>query len=150
MTERQLKEKQTILSPDLSPTKKALLLQVILSPGWKVVEEIANEACLRFTQDIIRLDPESEDYERVAQTRTLRARNASEFSDLLFKSIVVHANSIRQTQAKEDREVVESVGAAFGIHPAKKADSKADPAEAIKKTFGIHPARPKKSENSVK
>ena len=149
MTERQ-KEKQTILSPDLSPAKKALLLQVILSPGWKVIEEIANEACLRFTQDIIRLDPESEDYERVAQTRTLRARNASEFSDLLFKSIVVHANSIRQAQAKEDSEVVESVGAAFGIHPAKKADPKADPAEAIKKTFGIHLARPKKSENSVK
>jgi hypothetical protein len=135
-----IKEKQAILSPNLSQAKKASLLQVILSPGWKVVEEIANEACLRYTQDIIRLDPESEDYDRVSQTRTLRARNATEYSDLLLHSIVEHANSVRKVEAVETEEAVSRVGDMFGIHPAKPGA----PADAIKNVFGIHPARPKK------
>lgn len=135
-----IKEKQAILSPNLSQAKKASLLQVVLSPGWKVVEEIANEACLRYTQDIIRLDPESEDYDRVSQTRTLRARNATEYSDLLLHSIVEHANSVRKIEAVEEENTVAKVGEMFGIHPAKPGA----PADAIKNIFGIHPARPKK------
>jgi hypothetical protein len=143
MAERQ-KEKRSILSPNLSPAKKALLLQVMLTPGWKVVEELANEACLTFTQDILRLDPESEDYERVNVTRTLRARNASEFSELLFRSIVEHANAVRQVKTVE--EAPDLAGEKFGIHPAKKVYPKIDPTEAIKNVYGIHPARPKKVE----
>lgn len=136
------KQKRTILSPNLSQAKKAMLLQITQLPGWRVVEEIANEACLVFTQDILKLDPESEDYERVNIVRTLRARHASEFSDLFFKSVVEHANSIRQAEQTEEQEAAESVGAAFGIHPAKPGA----PADAIRRTFGIHPARPKKAD----
>ena len=143
MAEKQ-KEKKTILSPDLAAHKKALLLQVMLMPGWKVVEELANAACLNFTQDILRLDPESEDYERINITRTLRARNASEYSELLFRSIVEHANAVRHTETVEEKP--DLAGEKFGIHPAKKTDSKIDPKEAIKNVFGIHPARPKKVE----
>lgn len=139
MAERQQKERQ-ILSPNLSMAKKALLLQLVLMPGWSVVEEIANEACLKFTQDIIKLDPESEDYDRVMQTRTLRARNASEFSDLLFASITGHADNARNLNKQEPVEP-ESPTASFGIYPAKKGD----PASAIKNVFGIHLAKPKKA-----
>jgi len=136
----QQKEAATILSPDLTQAKKVMLTQTTLTPGWKVVIEIANEACLRFTQDIIRLDPESGDYERVSQTRTLRARFATEFSDSLFRSIQTHASSVRKVEDVEDTEAVYRVGEMFGIHPAKPGA----PADAIKNVFGIHPARPKK------
>jgi hypothetical protein len=140
MADKTIKEKNAILSPNLSQAKKASLLQVVLSPGWKTVEEIANEACLRYTQDIIRLDPESEDYDRVSQTRTLRARNATEFCDLLLRSIAEHANSIRKIEDVEEENTVAKVGEMFGIHASKPGA----PADAIKNVFGIHPARPKK------
>jgi copper oxidase (laccase) domain-containing protein len=140
MAEKANKEKQTILSPDLTQSEKVSLTQVTLVPGWKTVIKIANEACLRATQDTIKLDPESEDYERVCVERQRRARNITEFSDLFFHSIQTHADSVRRVEATEEEDVASRVGEMFGIHPAKPGA----PADAIKNIFGIHPARPKK------
>lgn len=137
MNQRLDKEAKKILIPDLPSHKKAMLLRLVLDPGWKVVEEIANEACLAFTQDIIKLDPEVEDYERKQQVRTLRARNAVEFSEQLFRSITEHARAVREAD-KPQQVREEKPGDAFGIYPAKKIDSN----EAIKNVYGIHPARP--------
>src|SRR5258708_7056160 len=134
------KETQTILSPDLTQAKKVMLTQVVMTPGWKVVIELANEACRTAMQDTIKLDPESADYERVCVERQRRARNITEFSEQFFRSIQSHADSIRKTEAAEDQEVVSRVGEMFGIHPSKPGA----PADAIKNVFGIHPARPKK------
>ncbi len=134
------KEAQTILSPDLTQAEKVMLTQVMLIPGWRVVIKIANEACLRATQDTIKLDPESADYERIVVERQRRARNITEFSDLFFRSIQTHVESIRKIEAEEEQEVVSRVAEQFGIHPAKPGA----PADAIKNVFGIHPARPKK------
>lgn len=138
------KEAQTILSPDLAQVKKVLLAQTIMTPGWKVVIEIANEACRVATTDTIKLDPESQDYERICVERQRRARNITEFSDLLMRSIHAHADSIRRVEAKEEVEAVERVASMFGIHPAQ-TEKKGEPSDAIKRTFGIHPAKPKKS-----
>src|ERR1700719_3073064 len=126
------KDAPTILSPDLTQAKKVMLTQVTMTPGWKVVIEIANEACLRATQDTIKLDPESADYERVCVERQRRARNITEFSDLLFHSILAHADSIRKVEAVEDKEAVARVGEMFGIHPSKPGA----PADAIQRAFG--------------
>src|ERR1700676_4558706 len=136
----QQKDATTILLPDLTQAEKVMLTQVTLTPGWKVVIRVANEACLRATQDTIKLDPESADYERVCVERQRRARNITEFSDLFFRSIQTHADSIRKVESIEDSEVVSRVGEMFGIHPAKPGA----PADSIKNVFGIHPARPKK------
>src|SRR5258708_39731730 len=103
------KETQTILSPDLTQAKKVMLTQVVMTPGWKVVIEIANEACRTAMQDTIKLDPESEDYERICVERQRRARNITEFSDDLMKSIHAHADSIRRVEQKEEDEAVERV-----------------------------------------
>lgn len=143
------KETQKILSPNMSPAKKVLLLQTIMTPGWKVVIEMANEACQVAAQDTIRLDPESEDYERVCVERQRRARNITEFSDLLMKSIHTHADSLRKVEQKEEDEAVGRVAEMFGIHPAQPP-KKGEPADAIKRTFGIHPAKPKKSPEGKK
>ncbi len=142
--ERAQKEKRTILSPNLTQAEKLLLAQTVSTPGWKVVVKIANEACARFTEDTIRLDPETEDYERIVVERQRRARNASEFSDDLMKSVHAHADSIRKVDVAEQEEAEKSVGEMFGIHPAKKIN----PNDAIKNVFGIHPAKPKKKVQS--
>jgi hypothetical protein len=143
------KEPQKILEPDLAQAKKVMLAQTIMTPGWKVVVEIANSACRSAMQDTIKLDPESEDYERVVIERQRRARNITEFSDLLMRSIHEHADSIRNAERKEEAEAVTRVADMFGIHPAKP-EEKGKPTDAITRTFGIHPARPVKSESPVK
>src|SRR5258706_810940 len=134
------KEARRILGEGLSPVKKALLMQTTMTPGFKVVIELANEACLRFTQDSVKVDPESPDSDRITLERTRRARYISEFSDWLFQSVFEHADSIKRQEASEHQEAEEAVDNVFGIHPAKVGESN----DAVKKVFGIHPAKPKK------
>lgn len=136
------KETRKILCEDLSPLKKALLMQTILTPGFKVVIEMANEACLRATQDSAKLDPEMPDYDRVALERVRRSRNISEFSDLLFQSIFAHADSVKRQEVEENKQAEEAVDNVFGIHPAQVGVSN----DAVKKVFGIHPAKPVKKQ----
>jgi hypothetical protein len=134
------KESKKILFEDLSQAKKVMLVQTAMTPGFKVIIEMANEACLRATQDIAKLDPESQDYERKALERARRARNISEFSDLLFASIYGHVESVKKQEASDDSKAEEAVNNRFGIHPATKEVSN----DAVMKTFGIHPAKPVK------
>jgi hypothetical protein len=133
---------EKILCPDLSAAEKTMLLQTINTPGWKVVVKITNEACLQATQDIIRLNPESQDYERVNATRAARARTMTEFSNSLMKAVYTHADAIKRTNIQEDKEIEDRVASMYGIHPARPEDKGRAP-EAIKRTFGIHPAKPK-------
>jgi hypothetical protein len=134
------KETRKILCEDLSPVEKALLLQTSMTPGFKVIIKMANEACLRATQDSAKLDPEMPDYDRVALERVRRSRNISEFSDLLFQSIFAHADSVKRQEASEHEEAEQAVDSVFGIHSAKVGESN----DAVKKVFGIHSAKPKK------
>jgi|SRR5271155_956784 len=137
-----VKEAAKIILPELPITKKVLLTQVVATPGWKVVIEIANEACRMAMTDTIKLDPESDDYERVVVERQRRARNITEFSDQLMRSIHEHADSVKKSEQKEDAAAVASVAAMYGIHPANPAE-RGKPSDAITRTFGIHPAKPK-------
>ena len=101
---------------------------------------MANDACLRATQDIARLDPEAPDYERKAIERARRARNISEFSDLLFASIYGHVEFVKKQEATEDKEAEKAVENRFGIHPATPGISN----DAVVKTFGGFPSKPVK------
>ena len=134
------KETQRILGEDLNVAEKATLVQMASTPGFKILIKMANEACLRATQDTARLDPEMPEYERLAVERARRARNISEFSDLLFKSVFAHVDSVKKVQAQEDEQAEEAVNNVFGIHPA---DPKV-PNDAVQKVYGIHPAKPVK------
>lgn len=135
------KELPKIVLPELSVPEKALLMQTTHTPGWKVVVKLANALCAKFTEDMLRLDPESEDYERVCVERQRRARIASEFSDQLMSAIHSHAEAVRLVAKKEEEEAVESVENMFGIHSRKELTG---PEKAIHNIFGIHPAKPKK------
>lgn len=139
MVEKQAKK---ILCPQLTPLKRAMLLQTISTPGWDVVIEIANAACDEATKDIIRINPEDQNADRAVVVRQQSARNMTEFSEVFFRSVHEHANSIKKSQIQEEQKAVDSVQNMFGIHSAAKPG---DPAAAIKNVFGIHPAKPKKS-----
>lgn len=137
------KEAPSILSPNMAIGEKVLLAQTVMTPGWKIIVAMANDACAQFTQDIIKVDPEQPDAQHVVSERQRRARIASEFSDLLMRSIYAHADSIRHVDRKEEEEAVSRVAEMFGIHPAAPSDKGKPPSDAITRTFGIHPARPK-------
>ncbi len=138
------KEVSVILCEDLSQAEKVLLAQTKLTPGWRVVEKIANAACRRAQEDTFKVNPEDATADRKVIERQRRARNITEFSDLLFKSIYAHVETATQKEVEEEKAAADAVGEFFGIHPAIKGE----PIEAITKTFGIHPARPKKEKKS--
>jgi hypothetical protein len=144
------KETQKILSPELTQAEKVMLAQTISTPGWKIIEKIAKAAIDRAAEETIQVSQESEDYERIVVERQRRARNIGEFSDLFILSILSHARSVLRAEQRENLQAVESVGAMFGIHPAKKEKKDGDPSDAIGRTFGIHPAKPKKSPEGKK
>src|SRR5579859_6758374 len=130
------KEQPKLLNPDMTQAKKVMLAQTVMTPGWKVVVEMANDMCSQFTQDIIKVDPEEPNAQHVVAERQRRARIASELSALLMKSIYAHVDSIHKVEKKENDEAVERVGLMFGIHPAQPP-KKGAPADAIQRTFGI-------------
>ena len=139
------KDTQRILMENMDVVKKTLLLQVSMTPGFKVIVEMANEAALRATQDISKLDPEGPDYERKIVERGRRARNISEGFDLLFKSVFAHADSIKKREVQEDQDAKDAVAKTMGI--ANSGIHLANPSEginAVTKTFGTFPARPRK------
>lgn len=138
------KEVQSLLCDDLPQAKRVLLAQTKMTPGWKVVEEIANAACLRFQQDTFKVNPEDANADRKVVERQRRARNITEFSDLFFRSIYAHVESVTKREVEEEQEAVSAVGELYGIHSAIKGE----PLDAIKKTFGAFPARPKKEKKS--
>lgn len=138
----QPKAERTILAPDLSQAEQAMLAQVALLPGWKILVKILNDAGVRAMQDIVKLDPESEDYERVAVERQRRARYFSEFNGLIVDSVSAHTKAVRQLNTVDQAEEVDAAFEKFGIRNVNKSKT---PAEAIRNTFGIHPARPKKA-----
>jgi hypothetical protein len=134
------KDTKKILCENLSPVEKALLMQTTLTPGFKIIIKMANEGCSRYLQDIARLDSEQSDYERLVVERGRRARNVTEWSDLLFASIYGHVDSIKSQEVAEHQDAEEAVNNVFGIHPAKVGESN----DVVKKVYGIHPAKPAK------
>jgi hypothetical protein len=138
------KETRKILCEDLSQAKKVLLVQTTMTPGFKVIEEIANAACLKFQQDTFKVNPEEPNADRVVIERQRKARNITEFCDLFMASIYGHTEAAKKQNTEENQEAEDTVGRTFGIHPAIKGES----FDAITKTFGIHPAKPVKKQKS--
>jgi hypothetical protein len=140
----QEKERLPLLGDDLSQAERILLAQLAHTPGFTVFIKMMNAACLKATQDILKLDPELDGYEKKVSERQRRARFMSEFSDLVFSSINYHIEVLKKQNIEENLQAVEAVSNRFGIHPAKEGESN----DAVKKVFGIHSAKPKKQAKS--
>ncbi len=58
------KEIQSLLCDDLPQAERVMLAQTKMTPGWKIVEKIANAACLRFQQETFKVNPEDANADR--------------------------------------------------------------------------------------
>lgn len=79
--------KQPLLSDSLSETQRLNLSALKQHPGFAVLELMFMEACKRATEEVIKLDPTEEGYERKLKALQSKARDRSEFSLLVLASI---------------------------------------------------------------
>lgn len=89
----------------LTPGKKAALASLVQQPGWAVVEELFFDAVKRANDDLVKLDPESTNYEQVLKARQMKARERNEFSLLVLSSVDWHIKSLaaQQEESKADK-----------------------------------------------
>lgn len=79
--------KQPLLSDQLSETQRLNLTALKHHPGFVVLELILMEACKKATEEVIKLDPMEEAYERKLKALQSRARERNEFCLLVLASI---------------------------------------------------------------
>jgi hypothetical protein len=91
--------KKPILYDELDLTKRTMLANLILQPGWPVVIEIAEAVCKEATNKVIKLDVESLDYSKKLAALQQMAQSTNRFCARLFSSIDFHA-----TRAKYDHD----------------------------------------------
>lgn len=113
---KEKKSTGTLLREDLSSTEVMMLGQMTHHGGYKVLVKLMDALCTRATQDIVLLDPEADDYERVLSIRTQRARTINEVCSVILKSVEAHVESIASQERTEDQEAVDKVAKTFGIH----------------------------------
>jgi hypothetical protein len=92
---------------ELLEHERLTLVSMTNQPGWKILVNLLNEACVEVSKDISRLDPEKEDrFDEKLKYRQFRSRVINEFVTNLFRSIGVLDEAVSQS-VKEDREVME-------------------------------------------
>lgn len=79
--------KSPLLSDSLSETQRLSLSSLKQHPGFAVLELMMMEACKRATEEVIKLDPSEEGYERKLKALQSRARDRNEFSLLILMSV---------------------------------------------------------------
>jgi len=99
-------DKTPLLSDELTEAQKVLLLGLKQHPGYLVFELMLGAACKRATEDVIKLDPIEEGYERKLKALQSKARERNEFSLLVLKSIDWHSQgvAIEKREQKEEPE----------------------------------------------
>ena len=118
MAEKKEKDKDItpLLMESLTTPERVMLGQMTSVGGYKVLVKLFDAACSRATADVVKLDPESSDFERVLAERQRRARAINEFCASVLKSIDYHVDLIRQEAVAEEEQVVDAVAKTFGIH----------------------------------
>lgn len=76
-----------LLANELTETQRVSLASLRQHPGYSVLESLLIAACKRATEEVIKLDPVEEGYERKLKALQSRARERNEFSSLILKSI---------------------------------------------------------------
>jgi hypothetical protein len=101
--------KHPLLANELTPTEQVSLAALKQYPGFSVLEKLLMEACKRATEDVIKLDPVEEGYERKLKALQSRARERNEFSLLVLGSvewqIAMAAPAEREEEPQENRIV---------------------------------------------
>lgn len=98
-----------LLSEGMTEAKRVALASLKQHPGFSVLEEMHMEACKRANEDVIKLDPQDEGYERKLKALQLRARERNEFSLLILRSIDYHTEIFKpvvQDTTPEENQII--------------------------------------------
>lgn len=96
-----------LLAGELTPTERISLAGLKQHPGFSVLEKLFMSACNRATQEVIKLNPTDEGYERKLKALQQKARERSEFSLLILQSIgwQSQAETIQSEEKNEKPEL---------------------------------------------
>ena len=112
-----------LLFDELSDIDRAYLENMSLHEGWKVFVRLLNEKCAEANAAVIRVDPDSENYERKLAECQRKARFMSEFCSRILESMDFHISKLVTEKVVEDdrnekirmvQEMIRGVGAVAG------------------------------------
>lgn len=76
-----------LLSDELNEAQRVSLLSLKQHPGFSVLEQMFTAACKKATEEVIKLDPTEEGYERKLKALQSIARERNQFCLLILESI---------------------------------------------------------------
>jgi hypothetical protein len=100
-------EKKPLLMDELTATERISLAGLKLHPGFAVLEKLLMAACKRATDDVMKLDPIEEAYERKLKALQQKGRERHEFTLLVLMSVdwQTQAIAIQDEEKNEKPEV---------------------------------------------
>lgn len=96
-----------ILADKLALPERVSLSSVVHHPGFSVIVKMLEAACEDATNEVMRVDPEEENYERILSARQQRSRYSHELSRRLLDSIQYHIDVFRQAHPEAGEIVAE-------------------------------------------
>lgn len=96
---------QPILGDKLTIPEQVTLASMTHHPGFKILVKMFEAACEDATQEVLRVDPEEQNYERVLAARQQCSRSTHQFSRRVLDSIQYHIQVARNKGAEVDPEV---------------------------------------------
>lgn len=94
-----------LMMDELGVGEKVLLANLSLHPGYKVLEKLFGAACSQATQDVIKLDPLTDDFERKLMYLQQAARTVNRYTTLVLRSIDYHAGCAKYETEQADQDV---------------------------------------------
>ena len=93
--------KTPLLSDEMTDTQRLSLASLKQHPGFPVLEKMFMDACKRATEEVIKLDPSEEGYERKLKSLQSVARERNQFCLLILSSIDWQTQAILVRQEPE-------------------------------------------------
>lgn len=114
---------KVLLLNELNDVDRAYLENMSIHEGWKVFVRLLNEKCAEANAAVIKIDPDSENYEKKLAECQRKARFMSEFCSHVLESMDSHISKLVTEQAAENeqqekirqiQEMMKAVGAVAG------------------------------------
>jgi hypothetical protein len=90
-----------MLKRELNPAEQAQLANLLLQPGWPLVEEMFSDFCTLSTQELLQVKPTDDRFRQKLVELQLRANIANDVCSSILKSIQVHAHAYLSEQEAE-------------------------------------------------
>jgi hypothetical protein len=95
-------QKIAILYGKLNITEQVVLANLVQHPGFKVLVKMFEQACEDATADVLKVNPEDANYERLLAATQQRSRSTHQFCERIRDSIQHHIDVARNLGAQVD------------------------------------------------